>query len=94
MESKNQLVIMEEEPEISKSKKIKGEKKEYKLMSYDELPEYMKENEYIRDHYRAEWPMKHALLSLFSWHNETLNIWTYVSPRSSSVGHFTPIKWN
>ncbi|KAG6523052.1 heptahelical transmembrane protein ADIPOR1-like [Zingiber officinale] len=78
MESKNQLVIMEEEPEISKSKKIKGEKKEYKLMSYDELPEYMKENEYIRDHYRAEWPMKHALLSLFSWHNETLNIWTHL----------------
>lgn len=58
-------------------KKRKGQKKQRKLLSYEELPDYMKENEYIRDHYRAEWPIRNALLSLFSWHNETLNIWTY-----------------
>ncbi|CAD5168234.1 unnamed protein product [Musa acuminata subsp. malaccensis] len=59
-------------------KKRKGQKKQRKLLSYEELPDYMKENEYIRDHYRAEWPIRNALLSLFSWHNETLNIWTHL----------------
>ncbi|RWW04220.1 hypothetical protein GW17_00032567 [Ensete ventricosum] len=54
----------------------KKRKDQQKLLSYEELPDYMKENEYIRYHYRAEWPIRNALLSLFSWHNETLNIWT------------------
>ncbi|MQL75042.1 hypothetical protein Taro_007418 [Colocasia esculenta] len=49
-----------------------------RLVSYEELPEYMKENEFIRDYYRAEWPLKHAFLSLFRWHNETLNVWTHL----------------
>ncbi|RWW52202.1 hypothetical protein BHE74_00041386 [Ensete ventricosum] len=57
-------------------KKRKDQQKQRKLLSYEELPDYMKENEYIRYHYRAEWPIRNALLSLFSWHNETLNIWT------------------
>lgn len=47
-----------------------------KLKTYDELPEYMKENEFIRGHYRSEWPIKHAFFSLFRWHNETLDVWT------------------
>lgn len=46
------------------------------LKTYDELPEYMKENEFIRGHYRSEWPLKHAFFSLFRWHNETLDVWT------------------
>ncbi|KAK8937350.1 hypothetical protein KSP39_PZI012720 [Platanthera zijinensis] len=48
----------------------------YRLVSYDELPEYMKENEFLRKYYRSEWPLSHAFLSLFSWHNETINVWT------------------
>lgn len=54
------------------------EEREYVLVSYDELPEYMKENEYIRNYYRSEWPISHSFFSLFSWHNETINIWTWV----------------
>lgn len=55
-----------------------GDKKKYTLVSYHELPDYMKENEFILNYYRSEWPILNAVLSLFSWHNETINIWTYV----------------
>uniref|UniRef100_A0ACD6AAX6 Uncharacterized protein n=1 Tax=Avena sativa TaxID=4498 RepID=A0ACD6AAX6_AVESA len=56
----------------------KGARREYRLVSYEELPEYMKENEFILNHYRSEWPLLHAFLSVFSWHNETINIWTHL----------------
>nr|CAD1831864.1 unnamed protein product [Ananas comosus var. bracteatus] len=44
----------------SKKKKPKrddDEERKYGLVSYEELPEYMKENEYILGYYRAEWPI-------------------------------------
>ncbi|KAK3130913.1 hypothetical protein QOZ80_6BG0499580 [Eleusine coracana subsp. coracana] len=55
-----------------------GEKKKCTLVSYHELPDYMKENEFILNYYRSEWPILNAVLSLFSWHNETINIWTHL----------------
>ncbi|KAL1819629.1 heptahelical transmembrane protein 1 [Daucus carota subsp. sativus] len=50
----------------------------YDLVSFEELPAYMKDNEYIRNYYRANWPLKQALFSIFRWHNETLNVWTHL----------------
>ncbi|KAH1033423.1 hypothetical protein J1N35_045597 [Gossypium stocksii] len=50
----------------------------YGLVSYKELPEYMKDNEFIVNYYRANWPLKEALFSIFRWHNETLNVWTHL----------------
>lgn len=51
-------------------------KKQYDLVEYHVLPEYLRDNEYILRHYRSDWPMKETLLSMFTIHNETLNIWT------------------
>lgn len=51
-------------------------KKQYELVEYHVLPEYLRDNEYILRHYRSDWPMKETLLSMFTIHNETLNIWT------------------
>lgn len=77
---KRKKVGMGTEPESvidSRSEEKKtNKKKKYELLSFDELPEYMKDNEYILGYYRADWPIKQALFSLFRWHNETLNVWT------------------
>ncbi|THF94015.1 hypothetical protein TEA_020424 [Camellia sinensis var. sinensis] len=52
--------------------------KRYDLVTFEELPEYMKDNEYILNYYRSDWPLKEALFSIFRWHNETLNVWTHL----------------
>ncbi|GAQ89129.1 hypothetical protein KFL_004890120 [Klebsormidium nitens] len=55
----------------------KAAKKRYHLMDFHEMPAYLQDNEFIRHYYRGEMPLKHAALSLFKVHNETLNIWTH-----------------
>lgn len=56
------------------------------LVSFEELPEYMKDNEFILNYYRANWPLKDAFFSLFRWHNETLNVWTHLIGFALFVG--------
>lgn len=51
-------------------------KLKYQLVEYNSLPAYLRDNEYILGHYRAEWPLKQVFLNIFSIHNETLNVWT------------------
>uniref|UniRef100_A0A0V0H995 Putative ovule protein n=1 Tax=Solanum chacoense TaxID=4108 RepID=A0A0V0H995_SOLCH len=64
---------------MKNKKNIERNKREkYPLISYQELPEYMKDNEFILNYYRANWPLKQAFFSIFSWHNETLNVWTHL----------------
>ncbi|GMP60204.1 hypothetical protein CsSME_00023175 [Camellia sinensis var. sinensis] len=58
--------------------KNKDKDKRWALVRFEELPEYMKDNEFILNYYRANWPLKQAFFSLFRWHNETLNVWTHL----------------
>ncbi|KAE8654474.1 hypothetical protein F3Y22_tig00117048pilonHSYRG00354 [Hibiscus syriacus] len=58
--------------------KMKKQTFKRKLLRYEELPGYLQDNEFILDYYRSEWPLKETMLSVFLWHNETLNIWTHL----------------
>ncbi|KAJ6420301.1 hypothetical protein OIU84_030255 [Salix udensis] len=53
-------------------------KVKYQLVEYHSLPGYLRDNEFIVGHYRSEWPLKQVLLSVFTIHNETLNVWTHL----------------
>ena len=46
---------------------------------YDELPEWYRDNKYIRKGYRG-WNRSciYYIKSIFKWHNETLNIWSHL----------------
>lgn len=61
--------------EDGKGKKL-WKKVKYQLIEYHSLPGFLRDNEFIVGHYRSEWPLKQVLLSIFSIHNETLNVWT------------------
>lgn len=71
-----------ESPQTSPSKEGKGKrlwkKVKYQLVEYHSLPGYLRDNEFIVGHYRSEWPLKQVFLSMFTIHNETLNVWTHL----------------
>ncbi|GKV42115.1 hypothetical protein SLEP1_g49557 [Rubroshorea leprosula] len=77
--SRRKVELVDSCLEDRKQEKDKEKKKfERRLVKYDDLPEYLRDNEFILDYYRCEWPLKDVFLSVFSWHNETLNIWTHL----------------
>ncbi|CAF2136805.1 unnamed protein product [Brassica napus] len=66
--------------ETKKKNKKKSQKttRRRQLMSFSELPDYMKDNEFILNYYRADWSIRDAFFSVFSFHNESLNVWTHL----------------
>ncbi|GMH06353.1 hypothetical protein Nepgr_008193 [Nepenthes gracilis] len=59
-------------------KKRLWKKVKCQLIEYHSLPGFLRDNEFIRGHYRSEWPLKQAILSIFEIHNETFNVWTHL----------------
>ncbi|KAI5439480.1 heptahelical transmembrane protein 4 isoform X2 [Lathyrus oleraceus] len=82
MGSDNSIGLLENDGEACSGKEGKGKrlwkKVKYQLVEYHSLPAFLRDNEYILGHYRSEWPMKQVLLSIFTIHNETLNVWTHL----------------
>lgn len=65
-------------------KRGKGRAAEGKLHAFNNLPDHLADNEYIREYYRADYSIKESVLSLFRIHNETGNIWTHLLGRFPS----------
>lgn len=72
---RNEIQIGCDSPRDGKGKRL-WKKVKYQLVEYHCLPGYLKDNEFILGHYRSEWPIKQIFMSVFSIHNETLNVWT------------------
>jgi hypothetical protein len=49
-----------------------------RLFHWGELPDYLKDNEFIKTGYRANTGFRGSLRSLFSLHNESGNVWTHL----------------
>lgn len=49
------------------------------LRTYDQAPEFLRQNQFIRTGYRCNLALFGCARSVFQWNNETLNIWTHLS---------------
>ena len=66
-------------------------------LSYDEIPDWYKDNKYILTKYRnTNRGFKYYLFSIFKLHNETLNIWTHLigSILFIAIGIYTNFHFN
>lgn len=50
------------------------------LLTLQEVPQWLQFNRFIVTGYRPELHPRDALRTLFSWHNETLNVWSHLVP--------------
>ena len=53
---------------------------------FADLPDYLRDNEYITRHYRADYSVRESLASLFRVHNETGNIWSHLAGAALQCG--------
>jgi len=50
------------------------------LCNFEETPDFLRNNPFIKTHYRKYFSFKMCLKSIFKLHNETVNIWTHLLP--------------
>ena len=70
----------EEEDEAERKNKrsrSNGGATEIDLAHYEELPDFLKDNDFVRSWYRRESTPRAAVASLWRLHNETGNIWSH-----------------
>ena len=61
------------------NKIIKNSKKKIEIVDFEQAPEYLKDNEFIKTGYLVNCnSFEKAFRSLFLWHNETINIWSHL----------------
>jgi len=90
-------------PSSSSSPASGSEENVVQLLPWQDMPTYLQFNPYVLRGYRPLQTFKGCLLSLFYWHNETINILTHgechlllcsaatsSSPSSSSSAHLSP----
>ncbi|KAI8895796.1 hemolysin-III related-domain-containing protein [Globomyces pollinis-pini] len=46
--------------------------------TYQDCPRYLQDNEFIITGYRKEYSYRESWISLFHWHNETINVWLHL----------------
>ncbi|CEF68609.1 Adiponectin receptor protein [Strongyloides ratti] len=62
-----------------------------KLINFENLPDWLKDNQFIRSGYRAPSDsIKYVFFSLIQFHNETINIWTHLV---GSIMFFSACIW-
>lgn len=50
----------------------------YQLLAYDHIPEWLRDNRYIKKGYRANIGWRHSVESVCHLHNETVNVWSHL----------------
>jgi adiponectin receptor len=50
----------------------------WQYLSYAEIPDWMQDNDLIKEYYRPQLSFGLALLTLFELHNETVNVWSHL----------------
>ena len=77
---KNERIKEKKEPKEKKNK-TKNNKKEDEIIvgKYSDAPDYLKDNEFIKDGYLINChSLKLVLRSLFVCSNETINVWSHL----------------
>lgn len=65
---------------VSAEPETKLTKRSWKIISFHSLPEWLRDNEFIRGSYRPPmFSFRGCFKSMFRLHNETWNIWTHLS---------------
>jgi adiponectin receptor len=55
-----------------------GRRNSFALAAYEGLPNWLRDNQFIKGSYRVHFSWKLCLKSVFRIHNETMNIWTHL----------------